>query len=110
MTRLTMTGALISAALGSVLVLPVAAQAAPSAPAAGISRMAVSAAVPNIPPVVWEFYGTTYPDTSAGLAACNAEGSYLHQQNSRVITWSCELGNPNSGLYNLWYLYNTIIE
>ena len=37
---------------------------------------------------------------AAGLAACNAEGAY--ERAHGVATWSCWLGNPNAGVYNLW--------
>jgi hypothetical protein len=110
MGRLTMAGALLSVALGSALALPAAAQAATSAPTAGIARMAASAghhaAVPDIPPgSQWEFFGLTYPDTSAGLAACNEEGSYLHRTvPNQDLSWKCSLNDPDSG-YNLWILF-----
>jgi hypothetical protein len=98
-----MATALLSVALGSALVIPAAAQAAASAPAARIVRMAV----PNIPPgAQWEFEGATYPDTSAGLAACNSEGKLLFVQFPKTdISWNCRLGSPYSGVYNLWILF-----
>jgi hypothetical protein len=105
MGRLTMAGALISVALGSALALPAAAQAATSAPTTGIARATASvghhAAVPDIPPNgQWQFTGLTYPDTSAGLAACEAEGEYLvTTYHTTDITYDCE------GAYQLWIYF-----
>jgi hypothetical protein len=57
---------------------------------------------PAVPPGEWEFYGITYPDTSAGLKACNAAGLALVVQNPRsYANWKCILNDPNAG-YNLW--------
>lgn len=47
------------------------------------------------------FSGDTYPDTAAGLAACNAEGSY-ERAHGGVTSWTCLLGDPHAGRYNLW--------
>jgi hypothetical protein len=105
MGRLAMAGALISVALGSALALPVAAQAASSAPAARIARVAASAGrhavVPDIPPNgQWQFTGLTYPDTSAGLAACEAEGAHLvTTYHATDITYACQ------GAYQLWIYF-----
>jgi len=101
--RLTMATALLSVALGSAVVIPVAAQAATSAPAARIVRTAA----PNIPPnAQWQFEGATYPNTSAGLAACNSEGKLLVEEYPKTdISWNCRLGSPDSGVYNLWILF-----
>jgi|HubBroStandDraft_4_1064222.scaffolds.fasta_scaffold833438_2 hypothetical protein len=49
---------------------------------------------------IWWFSGHTYADTAAGLAACNAEGTY--ERAHGVATYSCWLGNPDAGLYGLW--------
>lgn len=104
MGRLAMAGALISVALGSALALPAAAQAATSAPTAGIARVAASvghsAAVPDLPPGEWEFTGLTYPDTSAGLAACEAEGLHL------IITYPTDISYNCLGAYQLWIYFN----
>jgi hypothetical protein len=94
MGRLTMSGALLSLALGASLAIPTAAQAA---------------AKPDIPPgAQWTYFGLTYPDTVAGSQACAKEGEYLHetvpQQN---LAWECRLGSPNAGVYNLWVLFET---
>jgi hypothetical protein len=63
-----------------MLAFPMTAQTATSAPTAGIVRVAVSPDH-NVAPDLngggtWQLEAT-YPDTSAGLAACNAEGRYL---------------------------------
>ena len=98
-----MATALLSVALGSALVIPAAAQAAPAAPA----QRVVQTAAPNIPPgAEWEFTGATYPDTSAGLLACNSEGKFLVVTYPKTdISWFCRLGSPDSGVYNLWILF-----
>jgi len=60
------------------------------------------------PNTQWEFSGLTYPDTNAGLGACNAEGLYFHETvPAQNIAWQCQLGNPNAGVYNLWILFHT---
>ena len=87
MSRLAMAGALISVALGSAFALPATAQAATSASTAGISR----AAAPDIPlNGKWQEVAS-YPDTSAGLAACNAEGIHLLTTEKGTATnYSCD--------------------
>lgn len=83
--------------------IPTAAQATTSAPGA----RTVQTAAPNIPPnAQWEFEGATYPDTSAGLLACNTEGKDLVVTYPKTdISWNCRLGSPDSGVYNLWILF-----
>jgi hypothetical protein len=52
------------------------------------------------------FTGLTYPDTSAGLSACDTEGaSLLTFPYGAVYGYNCELGNPDAGVYNLWLFY-----
>ena len=81
MGRLAMAGALISVALGSALALPAAAQAATSAPAAGISRTVV----PDLSPGgQWELSGTY-----SSAAACNAAGVQLVETYRTDQTYSC---------------------
>lgn len=99
MGRLTIVGALLSLALGSALALPVAAQAATPAHTA-VSHTVTPGIAPN---GQWEYSGLSYPDTPAGLAACNAEGEYLFSQNPHVDqNWSCK-PYPNS--YELWIYF-----
>jgi hypothetical protein len=106
MRRLKMTGAFLSVALGAVFVLSATAQAATSAPTAGIAGMATPAGHHAVRPAVqpvWLFFGSTYPDTSAGLAACNADGAALIADNSPEWSrWQCRLNTPHAGSYNLW--------
>jgi hypothetical protein len=95
----------MSAALGSVLALPLAAQAATSASPAGIVREAVSPGHHAVPDLngggQWEFTGLTYPDTSAGLAACNAEGRYLvTTYRNTDESYNCEPA------YQLWIYFD----
>jgi len=109
MGRLTMAGALLSVVLGSASAFPVAAQAATSAPTAGNTRMAASAGhhavVPDIPPNgEWQFTGASYPLTSAGLAACEAEGTYLTIEYRTDISYTCPANRPDAG-YNLWIYF-----
>jgi hypothetical protein len=105
MGRFVAAGALISAALGLALALPVAAQAATSAPSAGIVRVAVSPGQHVVPDLgsggEWQFTGLTYPDTSAGLAACEAEGRYLvTTYHNTDQSYQCE------GAYQLWIWFD----
>lgn len=110
MGRLITAGALLSVALGSALTLPVAAQAATSAPTAGIARMAASAGrhgvQPGLPPAgEWQFSGFDYPGTAAGLADCNAEGRYLLATYPHTdVSMICRAGSPDPG-YDLWIYF-----
>jgi hypothetical protein len=54
----------------------------------------------------WYFTGFTYPDTSAGLTACNAKGQSLPKPPN--ANWACELGTPNANVYNLWALEHIV--
>lgn len=104
MGRFIAAGALLSAALGFAFALPMAAQAA-TAPTAGIVRVAVAPgphAAPDLAPGgQWEFSGLTYPDTSAGLAACNAEGRYLiTTYHNTDQSYNCEPA------YQLWIFFD----
>jgi hypothetical protein len=55
----------------------------------------------------WEFSGLTYPDTSAGLTACHAEGLYFMKSvPSQNLAFECLLNDPDSG-YNLWILFRS---
>lgn|ERR1700722_937873 len=106
MRRLGTTGALLSVALGAAFVLSATAQAVTAAPIAGIARVATSAGHQIVRPAtqpVWLFFGSTYPDTSAGLADCNADGAALIADNSPEWSkWQCRLNTPHAGSYNLW--------
>jgi len=95
------TGALaLLAAAASGLILASPALAQTHAPA--VSRTAAVSHTAGARPdgEVWWFSGDTYADTAAGLAACNAEGTY--ERGHGVSTYSCWLGNPDAGLYGLW--------
>jgi len=108
MGRLAMAGAVLSVALGAALTIPVAAQAVTSASTAS-SSAGRQVASPDIEPnTTWDFTGLTYPDTSAGQAACLAEGEYWHTSDpSQNIAWECLLSDPDSGVYNLWILFHS---
>lgn len=96
MRRFAMAAAVASLALGSALVMPVAAQAQ-------------TLPTPPQPPVPgppqrfgqWEFF-TTY----ASQGDCNTVGQELHNavplQNQRFM---CEYGYPTAGTYNLWVYF-----
>jgi hypothetical protein len=100
MSRFRAVRPLLSAILGSALVLAaaVAAQAGVSAHAAVAAHQAVPVARYQVL-TGWRFTGFTYQDSPAGLADCNARGKLLARPPS---TWRCILGSPNLGLYNLW--------
>jgi hypothetical protein len=57
-----------------------------------------SAVRPNDEVVV--FTGHTYPDSAAGLAACEAEGK-IYEESGAGVT-DCWLGEPDAGLYGLF--------
>lgn len=104
MGRFVMAGALISAALGSALALPLAAHAATYTPSAGIVREAVPAvhhAGPGLSPGgQWQYSGLSYPNTPAGLTACNTEGRYLiTTYHSTDQTYQCRPA------YQLWIYF-----
>jgi hypothetical protein len=48
----------------------------------------------------WSYYGLTYPDTPAGLAACDAKGESLLKPS--IINYACLLSDPVLNVYNLW--------
>jgi hypothetical protein len=57
-------------------------------------------------PIITYFTGLTYPDTSAGLSACDEEGEELvYISDGEDVGYSCQLGNPDAGVYNLWISY-----
>jgi hypothetical protein len=94
MRRLTVAGALLSTALVSGLVF---ATASPSAVAAPQIRQNYE----------WVFGGATYPDTSAGHSACQAQGeSDVAHFPLQFESWECQLNDPDAGVYNLWVLEN----
>jgi hypothetical protein len=66
-------------------------------------------ASPDLPPgSSWGFTGLTYPDTTAGLEACHAEGAYwLKAVPSQNLAFECLLNDPDSGVYNLWILFRS---
>jgi predicted lipoprotein with Yx(FWY)xxD motif len=70
--------------------------------AAATSSAAVTAAL-DTSPFIAAFTGYTYPDTSAGLSACDTEGAYLFDNSDGNFVGSyCSLGDPDAGVYNLW--------
>lgn len=88
MGRFIMAGALISAALGSALAFPIAAQAATPAPTTTVS--AGHSITPDIAPAgEWQVVAT-YPDTPAGYTACNTEGAYLVRTYRTDETYACD--------------------
>jgi hypothetical protein len=105
MGRLTMAGAFISVALGFALAVPVAAQAATSVSTAGITRAAASAGHHSLAPDLnghgaWIYSGLSYPDTSAGLSACETEGAHVIEADWPTIqNYEC------LGVYQLWFYY-----
>jgi hypothetical protein len=113
MSRLVAARLLLFAVLGAVTVLlsSASAQGATSAVAGTIpGAITTGHQVLYGPQDVWRwvYYGDTYPDTSAGLAACDAEGQSLIK--APINNYSCMLGNPNAGVYNLWVLYHIVTD
>jgi hypothetical protein len=102
MSHLNIRKAMLLAAVGAsmALALPAVAQAAAASPAVHAAQAARSQIRPN-GEIEW-FTGDTYPDTSAGLAACTARG--VQYESTGAGSWSCWLGNPDAGLYGLWIL------
>jgi hypothetical protein len=105
MSCLTSGKAMVPLLLGAGLVfaVPAFAQAATSAPATAHARYAASSARPD--DEVFRFTGDTYPDTTAGLAACEAQGKIFAAEGEGVT--DCWLGEPDAGLYGL-YMVRTI--
>jgi hypothetical protein len=88
MPRATLGARLAGAGLIGAGLLLVASTAAHASPAR-----------PDAP--TWWFTGYTYPDTSAGYSACAADGEFENSAGGS-INWSCKLGDPDAGVYNLW--------
>jgi hypothetical protein len=106
MARLAISKAMLLSVIGASMALaaPVAAQAAAAPAAAHASHNASMIRASMVRPngeILW-FTGDTYPDTSAGLAACTAKGVSIESTGGG--SWSCWLGNPDAGLYGLWIL------
>jgi hypothetical protein len=91
------SASIVAAGAAALFLSPVAAQAyAPPSAAASAT----------VNPTITYFTGLTYPDTSAGLAACTSEGEELvYISDGEDINYSCQLGNPDAGVYNLWITY-----
>jgi hypothetical protein len=87
MPRPVLGAVALAATLGAGLIL-----ASP-----GIAQ--ASHAVPD--GVISWFSGYTFPDTAAGYSACVAKGVY-ERTHTDVWNYSCWLGNPDAGVYNLW--------
>jgi hypothetical protein len=102
MSGLTFGKAMVLSVLGASLVVawPASAQATTSVPASAHASHHASTARPN--DLVEVFTGHTYPDTAAGLAACQAEGK-IYQQSGAGVPY-CWLGEPDAGLYGLWMI------
>ena len=60
----------------------------------------------TITPLITYFTGLTYPNPVAGLPTCDAEGEALvANSNGEDAGYSCQFGNPDAGVYNLWITY-----
>jgi hypothetical protein len=87
----------VAAGIAAMFLCPLAAQA-------HVTPSGASSA--TVDPIITYFTGLTYPDTSAGLAACGSEGQELvYISDGEDIDYSCQLGNPDAGVYNLWITY-----
>ena len=97
MSRPAIVRLAVLAAFGVSLIM-----AGPAAAQAGTPALHGSARSTARPDgVVWWFSGYTYPGTSDGYSACVAKGEY-ERSHGGVSTFSCQLGNPDAGLYGLW--------
>jgi len=69
----------------------------------GAGLMIVAPAAAHATPVgeTWWFTGITYPDTSAGYSSCASTGQFENSLGGST-NWSCKLGDPDAGVYNLW--------
>jgi hypothetical protein len=57
-------------------------------------------------PIITYFTTLTYPDTAAGLLSCQEQGStFVADSDGEDLGYSCELGDPDAGVYNLWISY-----
>src|SRR5262249_20650631 len=98
MPRVTSGKLIFSAALSAAAVIAVPAVAM-AAPAHNHSQASAAARAGGTRK--W-FTGDTYPQTPAGLAACQAEGAYLIANGPYdAPAYNCSPGNPNPTLYNL---------
>jgi hypothetical protein len=114
MTRSIVFKYTISAAacIAGLFFTPLTAQAVtvtPGAAGASVVPAAHETVTPDASITETSFTGLTYPDTSAGLSACEAQGAAditnAPPLYGDVISYSCELGDPDSGVYNLWLTY-----
>jgi hypothetical protein len=66
-----------------------------------------STAAPASEPIIITYFTTlTYPDTSAGLLSCQEQGAGLvAESDGEDLGYSCQLGDPDAGVYNLWISY-----
>jgi hypothetical protein len=93
-----------AAGIAALFFSPVLAQAATASPA--ISASATPASPGAIDPIITYFTGLTYPDTSTGLTDCDLEGETLvYISDGEDLGYQCKLGDPDSGVYNLWITY-----
>jgi hypothetical protein len=87
----------IAGGAGIFLYSPMTLHAAAATPSAAVT------AAPDTTIFIDAFTGYTYPDTSAGLSACDAEGTVLVGNSDGYFVGSyCSLGDPDAGVYNLW--------
>jgi hypothetical protein len=98
--------AILAAAGVAVLFFsPAVAQLAAGAGTAQVSGVHLTAEM-TPPAFITYFTGLTYPDTSAGLTACDEEGGELvYISDGEDLGYNCQLGNPDAGVYNLWITY-----
>jgi hypothetical protein len=98
-----------AACVAAFFFTPLTAQAVAMTPGVSAATATHGIATPDTQIVETSFTGLTYPDTSAGLAACDAQGAAditnAPPLYGNVIGYSCELGDPDSGVYNLWLTY-----
>jgi hypothetical protein len=91
------SASIVAAGIAALFFSPIAAQA---------HTTTSSITSDTVDPIITYFTGLTYPDTPAGLTACQEEGEELvYISDGEDINYSCQLGNPDAGVYNLWITY-----
>lgn len=100
MSRLHLVRLVLLAALTASALLQQAAASAPAGAAAHGAVLAGHHVLRDRYVNGWNYDYLTYPDTPAGLAACDAKGESLLKP--PIINYACLLSDPVLNVYNLW--------
>jgi hypothetical protein len=100
MPKLLTAKPLVIAALGVAVALgsSMAANAGVTSPNAPVTHSVIKSGTI----LITYFTGDTYPETAAGLSSCQKEGKAIVAAGGPNFSYSCEPGDPDAGLYNLW--------